>query len=110
MFSLSLSIRRCGSAACLIFGLTAAGELLLPGASLAGQPSVSPCQQSMPLGTAASAGTQAGSGAASATFNDSGSWLAQALPSQPTGPDMGEPVCTYDPPLPAKRQVIRGLW
>ncbi|MCX5948015.1 MAG: hypothetical protein NTY67_07485 [Cyanobacteria bacterium] len=39
--------------------------------------------------------------------------LSQALPSnqsQPVGAELGEPACTYDPVLPPKCQIIRGLW
>ncbi len=108
MFSLTPSTLRCGSAACLIFGLAVGGESALPGASVAGQASVPPCQQSQLVASATSAQAQTGRGAATSTL--SGSLLAQALPSQPAGPEVGEPACTYDPPLPAKRRIIRGLW
>lgn len=108
MFSLIPSNLRGSSAACLILGLVAGAELALPGASVAGQPNVPPCQQSQLVASASLAQAQAGTGAAAST--SSGSLLAQALPGQPAGPELGEPACTYDPTLPAPRQIIRGLW
>ena len=108
MFSLTPSNLRCASAACLILGLAAGGESALPGVSVAGQASAPPCQQSLLVASVASAQVQTGLGAATSTA--SGSLQAQALPSQPAAPEVGEPACTYDPLLPATRKIIRGLW
>jgi hypothetical protein len=35
--------------------------------------------------------------------------LAQAS-NQPMGAEVGEPACTYDPAVPTKPEIIRGLW
>ncbi len=103
MCSLLASPLRSCSAAGLILGLVAGGDLVLPGVSFAGQPNVNPCQKSVLASPAAEARPVAGS-------SSTGLLLAQALPSQPAGPEVGEPACTYDPILPAPRKIIRGLW
>ena len=102
MFSLSSSTLRPGSFAWLILGLAASTDLALSSAALAGPPSMAPCPAAAaaPSPVAAAAGTSA---------NDV--LLAQALPNnQPVGVEMGEPACTYDPIVPARPQIIRGLW
>ncbi len=103
MFSLPSTTLRYGSAAWLIVGLTACADLALPSASFAGQPTVSPCQISAPAFPVTAARIDAGTPSTSLL-------LAQALPNQPVGAELGEPACTYDPPLPPKPPIIRGLW
>lgn len=101
MFSLPLSTLRSSSAAWLILGLAASTELALSPASFAGQPGHSPCQP------AAAASSPVAEAAASPSTD---LLLAQALPTQPIGVELGEPACTYDPVVPSKPQLIRGLW
>ena len=101
MFSLPLSTLRPSSAAWLILGLAASADLVLSPASFAAQPNSSPCQKA----AAASSPVAAAAGSPSTDL-----LLAQALPSQPIGVELGEPACTYDPVVPAQPQLIRGLW
>ncbi|MEI6029699.1 MAG: hypothetical protein WCQ20_00870 [Synechococcaceae cyanobacterium ELA739] len=102
MSSLHRSTIRSGSAVCLVLGLAISTDLLLPDASLAGQ-AAAPCAASRQLPT-----TPPPPSAAAAPMT--GLLLAQANPAQPVGAEVGEPACTYDPVVPRKPQIIRGLW
>ncbi len=102
MFSSSSPTLRSGSVALLILGLAASTDLALSSTAFAGPSSVTPCP-------AAAATASPVAAAARTSANDV--LLAQALPSnQPVGVEMGEPACTYDPIVPARPQIIRGLW
>ncbi len=90
-----------GSAVCLLLGLAISTELLLPDASLAGQAGA-PCNASRQLPATADVQT-------SRPAPMTGLLLAQAT-NQPVGAEVGEPACTYDPVVPRKPQIIRGLW
>ena len=101
MFSLPLSTLLSSPAAWLILALAASTDRVLSPASFAAPPSPSPCQAA----AAASSPVAAAAGSPSTDL-----LLAQALPSQPIGVELGEPACTYDPVVPSKPQLIRGLW
>jgi len=104
MSRLHRSTIRSGSAVCLVLGLAIATDLLLPDASLAGQ-ATAPCAASRQLSATADP-------ASAAAAPMTGLLLAQANPAQaqPVGAEVGEPACTYDPVVPRKPQIIRGLW
>ena len=106
MFCLPLLALRPAPATCLILALGAGGDLAESGISFAVQPSVSNCQPSLLRASVALALNKP----VSAVSPSNSVLLAQVPASQPIAPQRGEPVCTYDPPLPAQRQIIRGLW
>ena len=96
---------RSASAVGLLLGLAIGADLVLTASSRAGQVAASPCSKLVAVVPVAAASQ------AASPMN--GSLLAQALPSnqsQPVGAELGEPACTYDPVVPPKRQIIRGLW